>query len=302
MQTSSRLTETLPALAILFAGAIWGLFWLPMRAFESARLPGDWLTLIFFAIPALTLLPFVIYRRRVPSHMLIAVFATGVFTGAGSVLYSVSLVLTTVAKALLLFYLTPVWSTLFGYLILREKLQFTRVVALVLGIAGLIVILDTGPLPIPDNTGDWIALLSGIAWGYGTVRLHSQQTVPICESLFAYFTGGVMVVLLVIALPLSDFAPFPNLHEVFRFLPWIALIAIGIILVSMFLVYWGALRLSPARVGLLLMAEVVVGIASAALLTNEPFGSREIIGSVLIIGAALVEIIQQKSIDSRIKG
>ena len=253
MPTSSRLTEALPAFAILFAGAIWGLFWLPMRAFESARLPGDWLTLLFFAIPALTLLPVVIYRKRVPSHMMIAVFATGIFTGAGSVLYAVSLVLTTVAKALLLFYLTPVWSTIFGYLILREKLRFTRVAALVLGILGLIVILNTGPWPVPDNTGDWIALLSGVAWGYGTVRLHSQKTVPICESLFAYFAGGLTVALVVIMLPLSEFAPFPDLHEVTRLLPWITLIAIGIILVSMFLVYWGALRLSPARVGLLLM-------------------------------------------------
>lgn len=273
-----------------------------MRAFESARLPGDWLTLLFFTIPGLILLPVIIYRRRIPSHLLVAVFATGLFTGAGSVLYAVSLVLTTVAKALLLFYLTPVWSTIFGYFILREKLRFARIVALVLGILGLIVILDTGPLPIPDNTGDWIALLSGIAWGYGTVRLHAQQTVPICESLFAYFCGGVVVVLFVIMLPLSEFGPFPDASEVTRFLPWIALIAIGIILVSMFLVYWGALRLSPARVGLLLMAEVVVGIASAAFLTDEPFGSREIIGSVLIVGAALVEIFQQESIDKRVKG
>ncbi|MDJ0955688.1 MAG: DMT family transporter [Arenicellales bacterium] len=302
MRTSSRLTESLPAFAILFAGAIWGLFWLPMRAFESAQLPGDWLTLLFFAIPALTLLPLVIYRKRVPSHMLITVLATGIFTGAGSVLYAVSLVLTTVAKALLLFYLTPVWSTLFGYLILREKLRFARVVALFLGILGLVVILDTGPLPIPNNTGDWIALSSGIAWGYGTVRLHSQQNVPICESLFAYFAGGVTVIAFVILLPLSDFAPFPDLHQVMRFIPWIALVAIGIILVSIFLVYWGALRLSPARVGLLLMSEVVVGIVSAALLTDEPFGSREMIGSVLIIGAALVEIFKQESIDIRVKG
>ena len=286
---NAKLSRALPAFAILFAGTIWGLFWLPMRAFESAQLPGDWLTLFFFAIPGLTLLPVVLYRRQLPPKMFLAILITGLFTGAGSVLYAISLVLTTVAKALLLFYLTPVWSTLLGCLILGEKLRLTRVIALIL------VILDTGGLPIPDNTGDWIALLSGIAWGYGTVRLHSQQTVPILESLFAYFAGSVLVVSLLIALPLSDFATFPDIHAVTRFLPWIALIAIGIILVSMFLVYWGALRLSPARVGLLLMAEVVVGIASAALLTDEPFGSREFFGSVLIMGAALVEIFHRES-------
>lgn len=134
---SPPLTKFLPAFAVLLAGCIWGLFWLPMRAFESDQLPGDWLTLLFFAIPGLTLLPFVLYRGQIPRRMHFAVFITGIFTGAGSVLYAVSLVLTTVAKALLLFYLTPVWSTLFGYLILGEKLRLARIIALVLGILGL---------------------------------------------------------------------------------------------------------------------------------------------------------------------
>ena len=33
------------------------------------------------------------------------------------------------------------------------------------------------------------------------------------------------------------------------------------------------------------MLEVVIGLASAALLTNEPFGRREVVGAVFIVAA-----------------
>jgi drug/metabolite transporter (DMT)-like permease len=38
------------------------------------------------------------------------------------------------------------------------------------------------------------------------------------------------------------------------------------------------------------MIEAVVGVVSAAILTNEPFGWREIIGGVLILGAGLLDV------------
>ena len=41
------------------------------------------------------------------------------------------------------------------------------------------------------------------------------------------------------------------------------------------------------------MAEVVVGVVSAAWFTDEPFGVRELAGSVLIIGAALLGVFQR---------
>ena len=48
--------------------------------------------------------------------------------------------------------------------------------------------------------------------------------------------------------------------------------------------------LSPARVGILLMSEVIIGACSAALLSGEPFGLLEAYGTILIILAALIEV------------
>ena len=58
---------------------------------------------------------------------------------------------------------------------------------------------------------------------------------------------------------------------------------------------YGAQRLTPGRVGILLLGEVVVGVASAALLTDEPFGWREGLGTALILGAALAEVAKQQN-------
>ena len=76
---------------------------------------------------------------------------------------------------------------------------------------------------------------------------------------------------------------------------WILLVAI-IMLPITYLTIWPATVLSPGRVGMLLLIEVVVGVSSAAMLTDETFGSRELFGTLLIISAGVVEVLRQQKI------
>ena len=59
----------------------------------------------------------------------------------------------------------------------------------------------------------------------------------------------------------------------------------------MALTLWPATILTPARVGLLLLSEVLVGVSSAAMFAGEPFGLRELAGSLLIVTALLTEVL-----------
>ena len=71
------------ALLIVFlSSAIWGVFWVPMRDAESFGISG--------------------------------------LMGNGFVLYGLGLVVASVTKTTVLFYLTPVWATLFAYVALSE--------------------------------------------------------------------------------------------------------------------------------------------------------------------------------------
>ena len=58
--------------------------------------------------------------------------------------------------------------------------------------------------------------------------------------------------------------------------------------------YWGNRSVDPGRLGVLLQIEVVVGISSAAIFTDEPFGWREATGALLVLGAGLIEVIANR--------
>jgi drug/metabolite transporter (DMT)-like permease len=53
---------------------------------------------------------------------------------------------------------------------------------------------------------------------------------------------------------------------------------------------WAAARLEPARVGILLMAEVLIGTVSAAVLAGEALGAVELIGGALVLAAGVLEV------------
>jgi drug/metabolite transporter (DMT)-like permease len=58
---------------------------------------------------------------------------------------------------------------------------------------------------------------------------------------------------------------------------------------AIWLTLYGSSRIDPARAAILLMFEVVVGLLSAAILTNEPISASELLGAALILAAGVSE-------------
>jgi drug/metabolite transporter (DMT)-like permease len=224
-------------------------------------------------------------------------------TGAAFALYSTSILLTDVVRVLLLFYLTPVWGTLLGALLLGERITLNRKLALALGIAGLLVVLrvDSG-VPLPRNLGDWMALVAGIVWAYGSLRMYREKLIPAFEHSFSFVAGGCLVSIALALLPaqgdgsVAEAWPttWPAAALIGDSLLPVLLLAIGLVVPACVLIIGGGRLLSPGRVGILLMGEAVTGIATAALLTDEPFGLREGLGTALVLGAAVVEVIRRQ--------
>lgn len=289
-----RRPDLLPSVVLALIGMSWGVFWLPMRLLDEIGLGGAWATLAVFATALVLLFPMIIVRRRRLVAGGTSLLVTGMITGAAFALYATALVLTEVVYTILLFYLTPVWSTLLGRIMLGEKITRRRLLALILGIAGLFVILgfDRG-LPLPRNIGDWMALLSGIAWAYGSLRLYRSETASAWESTSAFFAGGLLITLVGVLIPID--VTTPSSESLLAATPWLFLLVAAYLVPSMLVLLWAASRLSPGRVGLLLMGEVVVGVISAALLTDEPFGGRELIGTILIVSAGVIEVTRRQA-------
>jgi drug/metabolite transporter (DMT)-like permease len=142
MIVSDTKPHLLPAIAVALCGAMWGVFWLPLRWFDSEGVGGVWVSLIFNAVALVSPLPWLLRRGAWEGFR--AQCLNGLLLGSAFSLYTVSLVMTDVINAILLFYLTPVWSTLAGWLFFRERLGPMRILALVMGFAGLAAILETG--------------------------------------------------------------------------------------------------------------------------------------------------------------
>ena len=97
-------------MAVTLYGAVWGCYRYPLRGFAEQGIGSGWVSLVFNAVAILPLLPWLWRRRAFGSFRGQAL--TGLLIGSAFSLYTVSLVLTDVLHAILLFYLTPVWSTL----------------------------------------------------------------------------------------------------------------------------------------------------------------------------------------------
>jgi drug/metabolite transporter (DMT)-like permease len=281
-----------PSILLVIAAAGWGLFWIPLRKLEESGLSAGWAGVSQFLTPALVLLPMAILIALRGKPTGLGRWKTAFFTGGAFALYADSLLLTEVARALILFYVTPAWSTMLEVWLMKRRLTAARVIAILLGFAGLYVILGgDGSLPIPRNAGDWMALASGMFWAYGSTRVRMAGEASLFENVFSFFAFGAVVALALALLPIEAMGHPPSLGQTLDLLPWLLLIAVGFLIPAMCMQLYGTKLVDPGRVGILFQTEAIFGITSAAILTAEPFGWPEALGSVLVISAAMTEVL-----------
>jgi len=281
------------SLAVAGSGAMWGGFWAPLRWLEEQGIGGAWVSVIFFAVAAVAPLPWMLKRgawQDFGSQLI-----NGALLGLAFTLYTVSLVMTEVINAILLFYLTPVWSTLAGVFLLGERLSVSRALAMVFGFGGMVFILgfDHG-LPLPRNAGDWLALISGMLWAAGTLRSFHRPSKGVSLPVLTFCLGGLAASLAVAFIAGAMGSPIAALGNLGTSLPWAVFFALIFFVPPNFLVLWAAQRIDSGRVGILLMTEVLAGAATAALFSGEAFGTMELAGTLLILCAGLVEVLGRR--------
>ena len=284
----SKNTDLLARFACLFAGAIWGLFWIPLRAIADSGIHGLWAPLVWFGVPACCLIPVIIWRWRNLAAGGWSLQITAMTAGLALTLYTFSFIYTEVVRAMLLFYLTPVWSTILARLILGDAITGLRILAMTLAITGMLIIFGLGMnFPIPRNIGDWLGLASGMVWALAAVKLRQSDKFAAIDLTCGFF-GWSMLVALAACFVLAPHA-VPSAAEIIPLLYWMVPIIVLLVLPGAFASLWGPKFLNPGLVGLLFMTEIIFGSISAALFAGEPFGSREVSGILLIASASLLE-------------
>ena len=279
-----------PSVILFMAAALWGLYWVPLREIEALGLTSTWSVAYFNAGPLIVLIPYVIWQRKTQLQQLRAVALIGLMTGLGLSFYASGLVYSSVIRVTLLFYLTPIWSTIIGVVWLSESLRPGRVVAIVLGLGGLWLLLTGNDATTrPLNIGDLMALLSGVFWGFGAAGMKKWPDAPTAMTA----TGQFIVTTLFCAfLAMAVFGDsLPDGAVLVAAMPVAFLASILVLLPSLFAIFWASRLVFPGRVGILMMSEALVAIISASLLLpEETMTFWQWVGGVVIIVACLVEV------------
>lgn len=282
----------LASIAIVAGGALWGLFWIPVRMFEDMGLTGAWPGLVVYVSALVLIAPFAM-RRDLPTVAFWRLASVGLLTGAAFSFYSTAIILTDVLRAILFFYLTPVWGTVIGVLFLGERLTAARILAICLAFGGLFAVVGFGSRS-SLNLGDALALASGFVWAIGSYKVYRLGRTPAVHLAIAFLTGSILVTFALVLLGDGALGPPPEFPPIGTLWPY-ALFSGAFAVPMILLTVYPASVLTPGRMGILLMSEVVVGIGSVALLAGEPFGLYEALGSALIVSASLVEVAGHRS-------
>jgi drug/metabolite transporter (DMT)-like permease len=282
---TSKSSQTAPVLALLWAATFWGSMWYPLRLLEAAGLNGLWTTWVIFAAAAVPGLLLAWPARRElldqPGLLLLIAFANGWLNTA----FVLAMLEGNVVRVLLLFYLSPLWSTLLAWWWLGERPHATGIATLALAMVGAVIMLwdpATG-WPWPQSQADWLAISSGLGFSVSNVlvrRLH-HLSLPLKSAVIWW---GVVLVAGGWLLAVGDPLPVISLSA---WLGALALGLVGIFTVVLAIVY-GVARMPVHRSAVILLFELVSGTISSQLLTEEVVSLWEWLGGGLIVLAAYV--------------
>lgn len=257
---------------------------------------GGWGTVAQWLICLAVLLPVALWRLLKGKQIGMRHWACGLLLGSGAVFYANSFLLTDVVRALVFFYLMPLWATLFEVIFLKRGPGRSRAASISLALVGvwIAVGLDIG-LPVPTQLGDWFGLFGGVLIAAGAVRTEIEQPQGIFPLLFIIILFCIVSSAFQHPLLSGVIGTIPTIDAIEANLPFLLVLVLVFVLPTTAFVFWAPQQIGTGVFGILILSELVVGVISAALLTDEPFGWREATGTALVVLAGIVEVAMNRS-------
>ena len=278
------------SLIIFLSSGVWGIMWFPMREAESLGLAPLWVQGLFMLMPALVLMPFAWRTTLAARHHWLIYLAAGGLINAGFTCFGLGLMVASVSKTTVLFYLTPVWGTILGRFFLGERPGGMRWVAVGAAVIGCGLVMRIDPWQLAFEPADLLGLFSGLLWGAGAVVLRRFPEADFRNiSLVQYVIGVVLAGLIIL---LVD-TPLPTPGAVAAAMPWAFIFGGLVFLPALMMVFRVSQYLSPGLVGILMLSEVLVAAATAALFLGERLDAAQLVGVGMImlagVGVALAD-------------
>ena len=279
-------SERVLGLALLLLTACsWGLNW-PVGKFLLSELPP--FTMRAVCCAGATGFAFLLAgaRREAlapprPQWGRLLVFATLNY-GAFVVLSTFALVWLTASEAVIVTFTLPIWAVVLSWPMLGEQPTVQRAAAVVLGMAGVALLVGIGEVQADPHKlpGAACGLGAAMLWGLGTVIAKRR---PLAMPPVA----GVAWQILLGSLPLLLLAGFerPDWGKVTA-LGWLGCLYSAIVPNTLaYMAWFGALRRLPASTAAMgVLLAPVVGVFSSAALLGDPLGARQMVALALTVG------------------
>ncbi len=289
MQLPNQHTPVLPVLALLVTATLWGIFWFPLRWLDSLGLSGVLATFLIYVGTLFVSLPLLIIKRaewRVQPGLMMGIMLSSGWTNTAFIL---AIIDGEIMRVILLFYLSPLWSTLLARVILKEHLSSRAYLTLLLAVTGAVLILWDPKLgmPWPSSNADWLALSSGFAFAFTNLFTHMANKVSIRTKAVATLLGVLLVAGVVMLLGNTQVVWPDSQTTLFA-------MSLGLFMISVmtFCVVYGVTHLPVHRSAIILLFEVVVAAISSYLLTAERMDMLEWTGGMIVVFAAYLAATQ----------
>lgn len=280
----------MPVAGAISGALVWGLIWYPYRVLQGAGVSGTLATLITFLLAMLCgmiLMPGA-WRQLHPRFRagwwaVLLVFSAGL-TNFG---YVLAVLHGEVMRVLLLFYLAPLWTILFSFWLLGERLNRYGAMVMLLSFCGAVIMLwePQRGMPLPQNPAEWIGMFAGMAFALSNVVSRRAANLSLQAKSYTVWLGTALLTALLVWWQggLIDRLQAIGMQS------WLLLGLLGIVLFcSTFALQYAIANLSANRAIVLFLFELVVAVISSYFLANETLHLRDWLGALLIVSASLL--------------
>jgi len=277
----------MPVAGVLSGALVWGLIWYPYRALQDVGVSGAMATFITYLLAMLFgafMLPRVWRERATFNWWALLLILSAGWANLG---YVLGMLGGEVMRVLLLFYLAPVWTILFSFWILGERLNRYGYFVMLLSLSGAIVMLwePAMGLPLPQNLSEWLGLSAGMGFALSNVTSRRAAHLSVQAKSFSLWLGTAAL-----TLPFLLWQGGVGAQLALIGMPsWIMLALMGLVLcATSFAVQYGVTHLSANRAVVLFLFELVVAAITSYFLAGEAMELRDWIGATLIVSASLL--------------
>ncbi len=272
--------------SLLFGATTWGLVWYPYRLLEQLGVSGALSSFVTYLIPLFA--GMLMFRRELAKlgefrGMLVAI---GLTAGWTNLAYVLAILDGEVMRALLLFYLSPLWTVILARLLLNERPNIYGWLVMAMAFTGAMIMLWQPSLgmPLPTNRAEWLALSAGIMFAASNVLSRRGCEIPVDLKSLAVWAGVSILSLLALLFRPDDVAVLAALSGY----GWALLAGVGVVMFLVTVTVQFGLSHTPANQAIVIfLFELVVAALSSHFLAAEVMGLREWGGGALIVAASI---------------